>query len=93
MAEIIRDYFTPGWRTTMLPCHLCGWVGTSANMVMEPYEELTDYACPACGNILLTVIHPDLAQVQQAAAAGNVEAQQLLALREQALSAQRHSND
>ena len=85
MAEIIRNYFTPGWRTDRPHC-VCGWEGSSANMAMELHEEVTDYACPACENTLLIVAHPDLAQVQHAATAGNVEAQQQLALVEEALA-------
>ena len=85
MAEMIRNYFTPGWRTDRLHC-VCGWEGTSANMQMELHEEVTDYTCPACENTLLIVTHPDMQQVQQAAAAGNVEAQQQLALVEEALA-------
>ena len=42
MAEMIRNYFTPGWRTDRLHC-VCGWEGTSANMQMELHEEVTDY--------------------------------------------------
>ena len=85
MAEMIRNYFTPGWRNDRLHC-VCGWEGTSANMQMELHEEVTDYTCPACENTLLIVTHPDMQQVQQAAAAGNVEAQQQLALVEEALA-------
>ena len=91
MAEIIRNYFTPGWRSDRLSC-ICGWEGTSANMQMELHEEVTDYACPACENTLLIVSHPDMQQVQQAAAAGNVEAQQQLALVEEALALHRKSD-
>ena len=88
MAEIIRNYFTPGWRTDHLHC-VCGWEGSSASMAMELHEEVTDYACPACENTLLIVAHPDLAQVQHAATAGNVEAQQQLSLVEEALATHR----
>ncbi len=91
MAEIIRNYFTPGWRSDRLSC-ICGWEGTSANMQMELHEEVTDYACPACENTLLIVSHPDMQQVQQAAASGNVEAQQQLALVEEALALHRKSD-
>jgi len=86
MANIINDYFTPGWRTDPIGC-VCGWEGASALMQMDLHEEVTDYSCPDCGNTLLIVAHPDMAQVQQAAAAGNVEAQQQLALVEEALAA------
>lgn len=91
MADIIRNYFTPGWRSDRLSC-ICGWEGTSANMQMELHEEVTDYACPACENTLLIVSHPDMEQVQQAAAAGNVEAQQQLALVEEALALHRKAD-
>ena len=91
MAEMIRNYFTPGWRSDRLSC-ICGWEGTSANMQMELHEEVTDYACPACENTLLIVSHPDMQQVQQAAASGNVEAQQQLALVEEALALHRKSD-
>ena len=91
MAEIIRNYFTPGWRSDRLSC-ICGWEGTSANMQMELHEEVTDYACPACENTLLIVSHPDMQQVQQAAASGNLEAQQQLALVEEALALHRKSD-
>lgn len=91
MADIIPNYFTPGWRSDRLSC-VCGWEGTSANMQMELHEEVTDYACPACENTLLIVSHPDMQQVQQAAAAGNVEAQQQLALVEEALALHRKAD-
>ena len=83
MAEIIRNYFTPGWRTDRISC-ACGWEGDSAMMRMELHEEVTDYICPACESTLLIVSHPDMEQVRQAAAEGNVEAQQQLALVEEA---------
>ncbi len=87
MAEIIHNYFTPDWRTRELSC-ICGWQGESKSMVMELHDEVTDYACPTCGNMLLIVSHPDIAQVRQAAAEGNAEARQQLALIEEALAAQ-----
>ena len=88
MAEIIRNYFTPGWRTDRIGC-VCGWEGGSAKMRMELHEEVADYACPACESTLLIVSHPDIDQVRQAAAQGNVEAQQQLALVEEALALHR----
>ena len=45
-----------------------------------------EVTCPACENTLLIVAHPDLAQVQHAATAGNVEAQQQLDQVEEALA-------
>ena len=86
MAEMIRNYFTPGWRKDRLHC-VCGWEGTSANMQMELHEEVTDYACPACECTLLIVSHPGIDQVRQAAAEGNLEARQQLSIIEEALAA------
>ena len=91
MAEIIRNYFMPRWRVERLAC-ACGWEGSSANMQMELHEEVTDYACPACENTLLIVSHPNLEQVQQAADEGNTEAQQQLALVEEALALHRKAD-
>lgn len=92
MAEIIRNYFTPGWRTDRISC-ACGWEGDSAMMRMELHEEVTDYICPDCESTLLIVSHPDMEQVRQAAAEGNVEAQQQLALVEEALALHRKADD
>lgn len=91
MAEIIRNYFTPRWRIDRISC-VCGWEGASADMQMELHEEVTDYACPACENTLLIVSHPDIGQVRQAAAEGNLEAQQQLALVEEALAPHRKAD-
>jgi hypothetical protein len=92
MAEIVRDYFAPGWRARPLDC-VCGWRGDSKGMAMELHDEVTDYACPHCANLLLIVSHPSLEQVRQAAAAGNEEAQQQLAIVEEALQRYPGSDD
>jgi hypothetical protein len=92
MAEVIRNYFTIGWRTDRISC-ACGWEGDSSKMQMELHEEVTDYACPACENTLLIVSHPDMDQVRQAAADGNPEAQQQLELVEEALALHRKASD
>jgi hypothetical protein len=84
MAEIVHDYFAPGWRDRVLDC-VCGWQGDSRNMAMELHDEVTDYACPQCSNLLLIVSHPSLDHVRQAAAEGSEEAQQQLAIVEEAL--------
>jgi len=80
MATTIEDYFQPGWRDQPHTCAACEWKGGSRAMVMELDEEAAEYACPVCENPLLVVIHPDLARVQSAAAAGNSEAQEQLAI-------------
>lgn len=92
MAEIVRNYFTPGWRQERMTC-ACGWQGSTGAMQMELHEEVTDYACPQCENTLLIVSHPDMDQVRQAAVDGNVEAGQQLALIEEALATQRGASN
>ena len=86
MAEIVRNYFTPRWRSDEIAC-ACGWRGDSRAMAMELHEEVTDYACPACECTLLIVSHPDIDQVRQAAAEGNLEAGQQLSIIEEAFAA------
>lgn len=78
MATTIENYFQPGWREQVHACAACEWRGDSRAMVMELHEDLTEYDCPSCENPLLMVMHPDIDQVQTAAAAGNTEAQQQL---------------
>ena len=85
MAVIIRNYFAPRWRSDEIAC-ACGWRGDSRAMAMELHEEVTDYACPACGNLLLIVSHPSLDQVRAAATAGNEEAMAQLTIIEEALA-------
>lgn len=83
MAELLHDYFTPGWRTRPFECP-CGWQGDSRGMAMELHEAVADFACPQCGNLLLIVAHPSLEQVRRAAADGNPEAMAQLAIIEEA---------
>lgn len=83
MAELVPEYFVAGWRDRPLSCP-CGWQGDSRAMAMELHEQVTDYACPDCGNLLLIVPHPTLEQVTRAAAEGHPEAIEQLALLEEA---------
>ncbi|MCR6626594.1 MAG: hypothetical protein NVV67_10095 [Pseudoxanthomonas sp.] len=85
MAELVSDYFTAGWRERALACP-CGWHGDTRAMAMELHDAVTDYACPACGNLLLIVSHPSLDQVRAAATAGNEEAMAQLTIIEEALA-------
>lgn len=78
MITTVHDYYQPGWRDQNHCCSACNWQGTSRQMEMELHDEQTEYSCPQCECPLLVVQHPDLQQVQAAAAAGNAEAQQQL---------------
>ena len=80
MTTTLTDYYQPHWREQRHTCPACDWQGHSRQMEMELHDEQTEYACPECEYPLLVVQHPDLTQVQAAAAAGNEEAQQQLAI-------------
>lgn len=88
MPELVDDFFQPGWRSRTLSCAACGWEGSSARMTLQPHEDLSEYLCPHCEDILLVVYHPDLARVQAAAAAGHPEAIGQLALLQEYLARQ-----
>lgn len=88
MPELINDYFQPGWRHHRLACAACEWEGDSSQMTLQPHEDLSEYLCPRCEDIVLVVHHPDLAQVQAAAAAGHSEAIEQLALLQEYLDRQ-----
>ena len=60
-----------------------GIVADSRDMSLQPHEDLSEYLCPRCEDILLVVRHPDLARVREAAAAGHPEAIGQLALLEE----------
>ncbi len=92
MAEIVANYFSAGWRQRVITCP-CAWEGATRAMRMELHETATDYACPQCEATLLIVAHPDMEQVRAAAADGNIEAQQQLALVQEALAAHRKTQD
>lgn len=85
MPELVDDYFQPGWRARALTCAACQWCGDSTAMTLEPHEDLSEYLCPRCEDILLVVRHPDMEQVRAAAAAGHPEALEQLALVEEYL--------
>ena len=80
MAQVVDNAYAPGWRDADTACEACGWHGSVAAMRMEPDRDATDYACPGCGNLLLIVAHPTLEQVRTAAASGDVDAAEQLAL-------------
>ena len=80
MTTTLTDYYQPHWREQRHICPACDWQGDSRQMEMELHDEQTESACPQCEFPLLVVLHPNLAQVQAAAAAGNAEAQEQLAI-------------
>ncbi len=80
MAITVFDYYQPGWREQSHACPACEWQGDSRQMEMDLREEQTEYSCPRCELPLLVVQHPDLEQVKAAAANGNEEALQQLAI-------------
>jgi len=83
MPDVVENYFQPGWRTRTFECIACEWRGDSRAMQLQPHEDLSEYLCPQCEDIVLVVRHPDLEQVRAAAEAGHPEAQEQLALLEE----------
>ena len=79
MTHTVDNYFSP-WRDQRHTCPACEWEGFSVQMELEPHREQSEYSCPHCEYLVLVVAHPDLAQVQAAAADGNAEAREQLAL-------------
>lgn len=80
MITTIENYYAPLWREHEHTCAACDWQGKAAAMAMDAHREQSEYSCPHCECLLLVVVHPDLAQVQDAAAAGHPEALEQLAL-------------
>lgn len=74
MAVTLDNYFTAGWRDQPYTCPACEWQGSARQMSMELHEDEAEFDCPQCEHPILLVLHPSLAQVQAAAAAGNAEA-------------------
>lgn len=79
MTHTVDNYFS-AWRDARHTCPACEWEGFSAQMELEPHREQSEYSCPQCECLVLVVAHPDLAQVQAAAADGHPEAMEQLAL-------------
>lgn len=79
MTHTVDNYFS-AWRDARHTCPACEWEGFSAQMELEPHREQSEYSCPQCECLVLVVAHPDLAQVQAAAADGHPEALEQLAL-------------
>lgn len=80
MSLTIDNYFAAGWRQASHTCPACEWSGPLAALELEPHREQSEYSCPHCECLVLVVAHPELAQVQAAAAAGHPEAIEQLAL-------------
>ncbi|WP_024868174.1 hypothetical protein [Pseudoxanthomonas suwonensis] len=80
MTVLVENYFQVDWRSRTIECEACEWRGDSRQMSLEPHEDLSEYLCPRCEDILLVVRHPDMDQVRAAAAAGHPEALEQLAL-------------
>ena len=74
MSEIY-EYYDEEWRTKAFQCTKCGWSGKHNEMAgPNIFEELVDYGCPNCPEMLLVVSHPFMSQTYEAAAAGNKHA-------------------
>lgn len=63
-----------GNEETPLVCPNCHWTGAAQDGDMGEYKDLFDVSCPKCSKMLLVVPFPTGEQVEEAAAAGNVDA-------------------
>ena len=61
------------WRERRWTCS-CGWAGTGDEAAHEPFAELLQVDCPACGHRVCLVPYPDAAETAEAAALGHPEA-------------------
>ncbi len=68
----VAPYFST-WRDQTLHCR-CDWTGRAGDLKPEMHSELMDLSCPECDQMLLIVPYPTVAEVEQAAAAGDPEA-------------------
>lgn len=58
----IANYYGD-WKTSQYQCAKCAWVGQgNALAVGELFAELAEFDCPACGEAMLLVSHPTLAE-------------------------------
>ena len=71
-----RKYFS-AWQDETFTC-ACGWAGSAATMVKEPFEALAQYSCAKCEAHLILVPHPTPEEIKEAAAAGHEEARSML---------------
>ena len=55
MPHLIAHYYQPGWRTDPFVCAACDWQGDSRAMTLQPHEDLSEYLCPHCEDIVLVV--------------------------------------
>lgn len=67
------------WRHARLRCAACGWEGSLDPDTLGLYNELQDFGCPGCGEILAVIPHPTSDETRRAAARGNPEALKMLA--------------
>jgi hypothetical protein len=72
VAKVVQ-YYSEFTRDMPLECK-CGWSGPVSEADMDMHEQLLDYCCPVCDQMLLIVPYPTTAQTRAAAEAGNQEA-------------------
>ena len=62
------DYFDDSWKTEILECPTCHWLGTFEQGSVEHYDELMDCSCPKCdvfkSPMLAIVSYPTLEELR-----------------------------
>ncbi len=61
----VRPYFSP-WRDETVACAACGWAGVGHECALgEMYDEVFELACPRCGDDLIAILFPTIAEARQ----------------------------
>lgn len=67
-------------KSMIFECGDCEWTGPGTDLEMlEAYEGLAEYGCPRCGTKVTNLVYPTWGEIQEAAQAGDPEAQEQLA--------------
>lgn len=74
LKKKIWRYFDPVWRSQSFGCFHCEWAGGAISMDNEVFDDLMDFKCPKCRNIILIISFPTIAETRRAASRGNAEA-------------------
>lgn len=77
--ERLIDYFRDCKPRTTWTCNECTWTGPRQDMSLEVFTDLFEAQCPECSAKIAIVLHPTSEEIRAAAAAGEPEAQSMLA--------------
>jgi len=53
------------WRDSQIACPKCGWKGMLKEEALEEYDQLADFSCPTCQQILAIINYPTRADIER----------------------------